>query len=187
MVLRFYVASSIRNKAKVQEVFDFLSQRGHSVTTDWTLTDDIPEEDREASRDYIRTLAKRDFEGIRECDVFLMLSEPAEGRSMYVELGVALAAHEAIGRPAVLVLGSRNNQSIFYYHYAVVRVQDMDDLLLKCASVKPSEPSALAHAGRLEEYKALRAEMLEIIKDRILGASDLCCSCGRLTSIDRQQ
>lgn len=168
-MLRFYVASSIKNKEKVQEVFDFLSNRGHQVTTDWTLTDDIPEEERDTQRDYIRTLAKRDFEGIRESDVFVMLSEPSEGRSMYVELGVALASHDAIGRPALFVLGSRNNQSVFYFLSPVQRVTTMDELITKCAGIKPAEPSPLAHAGRLEEYKALRAEMLEIIKDRIWG------------------
>jgi hypothetical protein len=169
MALRFYVASSIKNKEKVQEVFDFLSNRGHQVTTDWTLTDDIPEEERDTRRDYIRTLAKRDFEGIRESDVFVMLSEPSEGRSMYVELGVALASHDAIGRPAVFVLGSRNNESVFYFLSSVQRVGSLDDLLTKCAGIVPTQPSPLAHAGRLEEYKALRAEMLEIIKDRIWG------------------
>ena len=169
MVLKFYVASSIKNKENVQGVLDFLSTRGYQVTTDWTLTDDIPEEERDTRRDYVRTLAKRDFEGIRESDVFLMLSEPSEGRSMYVELGVALASHEASGRPAVFVLGSRINQSVFYFHSAVQRVASLDELLAKSAGIVPAEPSPLAHVGRLEEYKALRAEMLEIIKDRIWG------------------
>lgn len=168
-MLKVYVASSIKNKNKVKDVFEFLSARGHQVITDWTLTDDIPEEDRDTSRDYIRTLAKRDFEGIRESDVFVMLSEPAEGRSMYVELGVALASNDAIGRPVVFVLGSRNNESVFYFLSSVNRVESLDELLTKCSGMKPAESSNLAHAGRLEEYKALRAEMLEIIKDRIWG------------------
>jgi hypothetical protein len=169
MALKFYVASSIRNKEQVQRVFAFLSERGHQVTTDWTLTDDIPEAEREARRDYIRTLAKRDFEGIRECDVFVMLSEPAEGRSMYVELGVALASYEACGTPAPFVVGIRNNQSVFYFHPAVQRVGSLDELLVQCSSALPAQPAPRAHEGRLEEYKALRAEMLEIIKDRIWG------------------
>ena len=65
MALKFYVASSIKNKENVQGVLDLLSKRGHQVTTDWTLTDDIPEDERDTRRDYIRTLAKRDFEGRR--------------------------------------------------------------------------------------------------------------------------
>lgn len=169
MSLKFYVASSIKNKDNVQKIFALLVDEGHQVTTDWTLTDDIPEEDRSTRRDYIRTLAKRDFEGIRESDVFLMLSEPSEGRSMYVELGVALASYEAVGRPAVFILGSRNNQSVFYFHAAVQCVGSLEEMLGRCAGLVSAPPSPRAHEGRLAEYKALRAEMLEIIKDRIWG------------------
>jgi hypothetical protein len=44
--MKFYVASSITNKAEVRKLFDTLKTKGHEVTTDWTLTDEIPEEAR---------------------------------------------------------------------------------------------------------------------------------------------
>ena len=167
--MKFYVASSIKNKDSVQDVFDDLKAKGHEVTTDWTLTDDIPEEERSCKRDYLRSIAKRDFEGIRECDIFVLLSKPSEGRSMYVELGLALAMHETIGKPSVFVVGRDNNESVFYFHPAVQCVGSLDKVLVKAIQTKNDETPSRSHEGRIEEYKALRSEMLEIIKDRIWG------------------
>jgi hypothetical protein len=169
MIMKIYVASSIKNKEKVQELFGALKAKGHEVTTDWTLTDDIPEDERRLKRDYMRSIAKRDFEGIRECDVFVLLSKPSEGRSMYVELGLAIAMHEAIGKPSVFVVGPDNDESVFYFHPAVQRVHSLAEALEQPMRTKLGEPLPRTHEGRLEEYKALRSEMLEIIKDRIWG------------------
>ena len=36
--MKIYVASSIKNKEKVQELFGALKAKGYEVTTDWTLT-----------------------------------------------------------------------------------------------------------------------------------------------------
>ncbi len=169
MAIKFYIASSIKNKDKVQDVFNALITKGHEVTTDWTLTDDIPEDERGLKKDYMRSIAKRDFEGIRECDVFILLSAPSEGRSMYVELGLAIAMYEATGKPSVFVVGSDNKESVFYFHPAVQCVGSLDETLERAMKTKVSETLSRSHEGRLEEYKALRSEMLEIIKDRIWG------------------
>jgi len=167
--MQFYVASSIKIKANVQVVFLALEGKGHEVTTNGTLTDDIPEGERRPKRDYIRTIAKRDFEGIRECDAFVLLSEPSEGRSMYVELGLAIAIHETTGKPSVFVVGAHNNESVFYFHPAVQSVGSLDEVLARTIQGKVGETPSRTHEGRLEEYKALRGEMREIIKDRIWG------------------
>jgi len=169
MTMKIYVASSIKNKDKIRELFGGLKAKGHEVTTDWTLTDDSPEDERGLKRDYMRSIAKRDFEGVRECDVFVLLSEPSEARSMYVELGLAIAMHEAIGKPSVFVVGPDNNQSVFYFHPAVQSVGSMDEVLERAMRTQVGETLSRSHEGRLEEYKALRSEMLEIIKDRIWG------------------
>ncbi len=167
--MKFYVASSIKNKDTVQDAFEDLNAKGHEVTTDWTLTDDLLEEERSCKRDYSQSIAKRDFEGIRECDIFVLLSKPSEGRSMYVELGLALAMHETTGKPSVFVVGPDNNESVFYFHPAVQCVDTLDNVLEKAGSIKADEMQSRSHEGRIEEYKALRSEMLEIIKDRIWG------------------
>lgn len=167
--MRFYIASGIKNKEEVQRIFERLTTAGHEITADWTLTDDIPEECRDESSEYVRSLAKRDFEGIRECEVFVLMSQPREGRSMYVELGVALSMLETSGRPHIFVIGPLNNESIFYYHPLVRRIGGMDELIEETKAFTPTPSQSKSPEGRLEEYRALRSEMLEIIKERVWG------------------
>jgi hypothetical protein len=167
--MKFYVASSVKNKEHVQSVFDRLIAAGHEVTANWTLTEDIPEDERDKSKEYVRSIAKRDFEGIRECDVFVLISDPPEGRSMYVELGVALSFREMTGRPIVYVVGPANNESVFYYHPFVKRIENWDKIIKESKTLPVIEVPSETHEGRLEEYRALRAEMLEIIKERVWG------------------
>ena len=168
--MKVYVASNIRNKERVNEVFNALKQKGHEVTTDWTQTEDIPEDERNFKKDYIQSIAKRDFEGIRECDAFILLSQPSEGRSMYVELGLAIAMHEARGKPLVFVVGPDSNESVFYFHHAVRRAASIEDIDgLSVTPIENDEWVSQQHKGRLEEFRALRGEMLEIINSRIWG------------------
>lgn len=181
--MKIYVASSIKNKDSVRTLFQVLEENGHEVTTDWTLTDDISENERGSKGDYIGAIAKRDFEGIRECSIFVLLSEPSEARSMYVELGVALAYFETTGSPDVFVMGAKNDQSVFHFHPAVARVSDVEELLRFLAQTKAREIPSRANEGRLEEYKALRAEMLEIIKDRVWGQATYAVTAGGLLSL----
>lgn len=167
--MKFYVASSITNKDKVQNVFAALKAKGHDVTTDWTLTDDIPEDQRDLKKDYMRSIVKRDFEAILECDVFILLTKPSEGRSMYVELGIAMTAYQVAHRPLVFVVGPRNNEAAFYFHPSVERAINIDEVLERASQMQVGDPSSRGHEGRLEEYKALRSEMLDIMKDRTWG------------------
>jgi len=167
--MKFYVASSVKNKEHVQSVFDRLIAAGHKVTANWTLTDDIPEHKRDKRKEYVRSIAKRDFEGIRECDVFVLISDPPEGRSMYVELGVALSFGEMTGRPIVYVVGPANNESVFYYHSLVKRIENWDKIIKESQTLRVIGTASKSDEGRLEEYRALRAEMLEIIKERVWG------------------
>jgi len=183
--MKFYVASSIANKAEVQDVFSALKTKGHEVTTDWTLTDEIPEDVRGLKRDYTRSIAKRDFEGIRECDVFVLLSKPSEGRSMYVELGLAIAMYEARGKPLVFVVGPDNNESVFYLHPAVQRVGTLEEILERAMDTTVRDTPLRGHEGRLEEYKALRSEMLEIIKGRTWGQATYAALAAGLLGLTR--
>lgn len=181
--MKFYVASSITNKAEVRKLFGTLKTKGHEVTTDWTLTDEIPEDARGLRRDYTQSIAKRDFEGIRECDAFVLLSKPAEGRSMYVELGLAIATYEATGKPLVFVVGPDNDESVFYFHPAVQRVGTLEEALGRAMEIKVGDAPSRSHEGRVEEYKALRGEMLEIIKGRTWGQATYAALAAALLAL----
>jgi hypothetical protein len=167
--MKFYLASSIMNEERVQEAIAALRDGGHHVTVDWTLTEAIGEDERDGRPTQVEALARRDFEGIREADVFVILTEPPDARSMYVELGVALSLYELGGRPLVFAMGGNRSQSIFYYHPAVRGVRDWSEIHKHVDAAPVPESSPDYQVGKLEEFRALRAEMLEIIKDRIWG------------------
>lgn len=167
--MKLYVASSVSNKINVQDLFQALRAKGHDVTTDWTLTDDIPEDERDLKRDYMRSVVKRDFEAIIESDVFVLLTKPSEGRSMYVELGIAISMYLIERRPLVFVVGPHNNEAAFYFHPSVERAGTIDEVLERAPRMQVGEQSSRGDQGRLEEYKALRSEMLDIMKDRTWG------------------
>ena len=175
--MRFYVASCITNKDQVRDLFHSLEQAGHSVTVDWTETDTVPERDRNNEVDHIRAIAKRDFDGILNCDGFILLSDPSEGRSMYVELGLAIALHASTGKPSVFVLGEANDQSVFYYHPAVRRVASVEEILAVPLGEDEDTLRRLTREGRLEEYRALRSEMIQIIQDRLWGQATFAVLC----------
>lgn len=181
--MKVYIASNIKNKDKVQSEFETLRSQGHEITADWTLTDDIAEEERGDSKDYIQAIAKRDFEGVRECDVFVLLSKPSEARSMYVELGLAIALQETTGSPLVFVVGEENHESVFYFHPAVQSASSIADALEQAARTGFPPTPASSHEGRIEEYKALRSEMLEIIKDRVWGQATYALVAGGLLAL----
>jgi hypothetical protein len=167
--MKFYVASSISNKEKVRDLFQSLEQAGHSVAVDWTETDTVPEAQRNTEGDHIRAISRRDLDGVLNCDAFILLSEPPEGRSMYVELGLALAHQVSTGKPRIFVLGTRNDQSVFYYYPAVRRVRNVDEILAAPLDHEAEAYKRLTHEGRLEEFRALRGEMLQLIQDRLWG------------------
>lgn len=181
--MKFYVASGIRNKEAVKQVFAKLRQKGHHVTADWTLTEDIPEKDRAQKRDYMRSVVKRDFEAILEADVFVLLSDSPDGRSMYVELGIATAMYQVAHRPLVFVVGPRNDEAAFYFHPAVERVTTMDEVHARASQLTIGEPATRGQEGRLEEYKALRGEMLDIIKERTWGQATYAALASALLAL----
>lgn len=111
--MKFYVASSIKNKDVTQKLLGTLRDAQHEVTVDWTREDNIPVHERDAKLEEVREISTRDFEGILDCDVFVLLSDPAEGRSMYVEFGIALASNAKSGRPLVFVLGEQETKVFF--------------------------------------------------------------------------
>ena len=125
----FYIASTITNKKTVKYIIDKLLELCHNVTVDWTDDNSISESERECNVEEMKRIAHRDFEGVMSCDVFVLLTDPSDGRSMYVELGIALASQVLRGFPTTYVLGSMSNQSVFYYHDAVRKVQKIEDIL----------------------------------------------------------
>jgi len=127
--MKFYVAAYIRQKKQVKEIFRALRKFGHEITVDWTKGSVTTITDRDKDPKRIRGIAVRDMKGVLNCDVFIILSTPVDGRAKYVELGVAISSFLEKGRPLVYVLGEKTDQSVFYFHPAVKRVRSLGEIL----------------------------------------------------------
>jgi hypothetical protein len=127
--VKFYVASHVTGKERVRAIHRRLREAGHEITVDWTSYEAVPSAERETRPERVREIAVRDLAGVRNCDVFVLLAEPPDGRAMYAELGVAIALSLLGGAPRVYVLGEDAAECVFFYHPAVKRVCGIDEVL----------------------------------------------------------
>ena len=127
--MRFYVAAFIGEKERVRQIQHELRTLGHEISEDWTLYDGIPIGERDRLPDKVGEIAIRDMRGVRNCEVFLLLSDPPDGRAKYVELGAAILSAIEHGRPRIYVLGEATNHSVFFYHPVVRRALTLQDVL----------------------------------------------------------
>lgn len=131
--MKFYIAAYIREKRRVNEIQRKLKRLGHEITVDWTKDDAPKLKSRYRLSESTKAIAIRDMKGVLDCDVFVLLSDPAHGRAKYVELGAAIASFMKNGRPLVYILGKKNIQSVFYYHPAVKRVSSLEEVICDVA------------------------------------------------------
>jgi hypothetical protein len=127
--MKFYVAAFVEEKRRVQAIHAQLRALGHSITVDWTDPLDIDGEQRDRHAPRVAAVAERDMNGVRECDVFILLADPPDGRAKYAELGAAIMSRVTCGRPRVYVLGDETHHSVFFYHPAVERVRSLHEVL----------------------------------------------------------
>lgn len=174
--MKIYVASTITNKLNAREVMDQFHQAGHEITVNWTLEPVVDEQDRNGKAVEVGSISVRDFAGVSDSDVFVLLAEPSQGRSMYVELGLALSSHVQRGSPEIFVVGEKSDQTIFYYHPAIRRARTIEDVFLYCQGINTPKPEN--REGKLEEFRALRSEMLQTMSDRLWGQATYAALAG---------
>ena len=127
--MKFYVAAFVEEKERVQAIYQRLRALGHSITVDWTVPLDLSDEERDRHPERVGEVAIRDMDGVRECDVFILLSDPPDGKAKYAELGGAIMLRLVSGRPSFFVMGEQTHHSVFFYHPEVHRVRTLEDVL----------------------------------------------------------
>jgi nucleoside 2-deoxyribosyltransferase len=112
--MKVYVATKWEEKGRAREVMDQLEAAGHSITYDWTTSEQFSSEQ-----------ARLDLYGVMTADALVFLAEQdLNYRGAYVELGVALAT----GIP-VIVVGRAIDRCLFVTLPTVRRVHSVDDVL----------------------------------------------------------
>ena len=131
--MKFYIAAYVEEVERVKTVQKCLEDMGHEITVDWTSFPGSSRDERDADPEKPKAIAVRDMQGVRDCDVFILLSEPADGRAKYAELGAAIFSAMESKRPKIYVLGKETNQSVFFYHPTVRRVKTLEAILAENA------------------------------------------------------
>ena len=97
--MRVYVAGKYEEKARVQEVQDQLIKAGHTITFDWTRSDE----------GFTRNQAGLDFYGVLACEAFVFVAEKdLRYAGAFTELGIALCQGAE-----VYLLGPHADRCIF--------------------------------------------------------------------------
>lgn len=128
--MRFYVAGKFREYRRCREMIDFLTSLGHSVTYDWTRTEEFNEEGDpkgpvgergDIPRWKLQLYAENDIEGVLDSDFIVVLAD-SQLCGAWIELGAALASPKFI---KCYVL-SAERWTIFLHHPKVVQYSIMD-------------------------------------------------------------
>jgi len=124
--MKFYIAARFGLKNHVIKLFNLLKDQGHEVVGDWTEHELVKpyEKSKELSEKY----AVEDIEGVKNCDVFVIISDEA-GTGMYVELGAAILSHLKFGKPKIYVIGEYNSRAMFYFHPSIKHKKDFNEVL----------------------------------------------------------
>ncbi len=124
--MKIYVSTRFQRKNEVRKIYKKLIDKGHEITANWTLHEPMTpyEKNQRISSDY----AIEDVEGVRNCDVFILLSDEG-GSGMFVELGIAILSNLLFRKPKIYVVGEHNKRILFFFHPAVNRRDKIEDVL----------------------------------------------------------
>ena len=109
--MKFYIASKLENHGQVKTLAGLLKGFGFEHTYDWTVHGFV----KETNIETIKAVGQKEFEGVKNADVVIVLTP--EGRGTHVELGMALA----LGKRVCICCGDDkyfrcdDNTSAFYW------------------------------------------------------------------------
>lgn len=118
-----YVASSLDSSSHIRDINTVLRSKGIEITYDWTTHGRVfdPAE--------LAVIAAKEEQGVRDCDVFLMVL-PGGGGTHY-EFGVARTLNKPI---VILQIDERIEQKSFYYLPGIVRCDNLVDAVRNICS-----------------------------------------------------
>ncbi len=88
--MKFYIASSLKNYEQVRDLSGQLKNAGWEHTYDWTMHCPVKEIDLEM----LKSFGEKEYEGIRQSDVVIILTP--QGRGTHTEFGMAIALNKKI-------------------------------------------------------------------------------------------
>ncbi len=122
--MKVYIAAAFPDREAVTELQILCKKKGYKISGDWTKHKSVKpyEQNKVLSKRY----AKEDLKNVRNCDVFILLSNKEGSTGAHVELGAALALSMEKGIPKVYIIGDHLSRSLFYFHPVISLKKDMN-------------------------------------------------------------
>ena len=115
---KIYVASSLDNAKRISEIVQILKDAGYEITYDWTT------HGRVENQEQLQQIAKGEYDGVKDCDVFIMV-HPARFGSHF-EFGAAYALGKRI---MILEESEIEELKSFYFLSGIERFKSIQDIL----------------------------------------------------------
>lgn len=124
--LRFYIAGSFSKREEVKLLMNRIEELGHRISLDWTTHLYVKpyEENLELAARY----TKEDIEGVRDCDIFVLIPEEEGGTTQFAELGAAIVIEDV---KRIFVVGPHNTRSMIFIHPKIERVDSIEEVFIK--------------------------------------------------------
>jgi hypothetical protein len=125
--MKIYVAAKFEEKERVKHVYSLLKNVGYTITHEWIHN--------KSSRPYAldpsftAQCASRDIDGVRQADVFILLSHQMPSIGASAELGAAIASFLAFKKPHIYVVGPHFDTNFCFYHPTVIQKDTIEDVL----------------------------------------------------------
>lgn len=115
--MKIYVAARIFEIEKVRYIYRLLEKSGHQIAADWTYHKNIKPYDKHPK--FAKDYAEEDMDGVKNCDIFILLTSEETGSGNAGELGAAILSFLLRGKPKIYVVGSHMGKNFFYFHPTV--------------------------------------------------------------------
>jgi nucleoside 2-deoxyribosyltransferase len=123
--MKYYIATKLENHAAHNNLRDWLADRGHCCTYDWTTHGPVFRRGLEV----VRQTAEAETRGVIDAD-FVIVLWPG-GRGTHVEMGMAIALNKQVMfySPVDDHHAATQETCAFYHHPNVKRFSEFDCLL----------------------------------------------------------
>ena len=125
--MKIYVAARFHEKERVKKIYTELQNKGHSITTDWTVCQ--TKQPYSKNFEDARACALHTIQGVKDCEVFIFLTNPEIGAGSSAELGAALLSNTLIKAPRIYVVGPYIDNNFCFYHPAIEKRETIEQVL----------------------------------------------------------
>lgn len=135
--MKFYIASKLENYMQVRDLAGKLKAAGWEHTYDWTEQGPVKVTDRET----VASIAKKEFEGVSDSDMVIVLTP--QGRGTHTEFGMAIALNKTVFlcHSDHTYFKCDDNTSSFYFLPGVIRlIGDTEEIAAAVLNYGSTDP-----------------------------------------------